>query len=108
MRRTRKILRFLRTLEYSSLVRKDAAELPKLLGSPANLVLKLLTILENLSTLFFYLCDHRVFLGELEVISKDSVALWYPRSMKMYLLQNVFGVLKNVTAVIVLFLEGRY
>lgn len=40
--------------------------------------------------------DHRVFLGELEVISKETAVAYYPKSMKMYLWQNVFGALKNL------------
>jgi|688.fasta_scaffold508513_1 hypothetical protein len=76
--------------------------------SGAGVALKLLTILENLCTLIFFLFDHRVFLGELEVISKDSVAVYYPRSLWAYLLQNVFGVLRNLAEIAVIFMEGKY
>lgn len=107
MRRTRKILRFLRTLEYTAQIRKDVPQLFKQ-ESPAGVAVKLLTILENLCTVLFFLCDHRVFLGELEVISKDTVAVYYPRSMWAYLLQNVFGVLRNLAEIAVIFMEGKY
>jgi hypothetical protein len=107
MRRTRKILRFLRTIEYSSAIRKDLGSISKCPSAP-SFVLKVFTILENLFTLLFFLCDHRVFLGEMELISKDSVATYYPRSMQMYLLQNVMGVLRNISEILVMFLEGKY
>lgn len=45
MRRTRKILRFLRTLQYSAEIRKECTNLPKSFGDPKTLVLKILTIL---------------------------------------------------------------
>jgi hypothetical protein len=52
--------------------------------------------------------DHRVFLGELEVISKESAVLYYPKSMKMYLWQNVFGALRNLVEAFIIVLEGKY
>lgn len=107
MRRTRKILRFLRTIEYSTKIKSDVLELSQQPSAP-SLILKLLTILENLCTLLFFLFDHRVFLGELEVIAKDNVLNNYSRSMKSYLLQNVFGVLRNFAEIAVVILEGKY
>lgn len=104
MRRTRKILRFLRTIEYSTAIRKAAVELPGVANSAPNLILKLLTIFENLFTLLFFLFDHRVFLGEMEIIGKENAVTNYPRSMKMYLWQNIIGVFKNIAAIIVLIL----
>ena len=68
--------------------------------------LKVLSILEHLFTVLFFLCDHRVFLGQLEVISKEQAIVNYPRSMKMYRLQNVFGALKNLCEIVVIFMEG--
>jgi hypothetical protein len=97
----------LRTLEYSSKIKSDVPELAKQ-RSGAGVAVKLLTILENLCTLLFFIFDHRVFLGELEVIGKDNVATSYPRSMWAYLLQNVFGVLRNLAEIAVIFLEGSY
>jgi len=32
----------------------------------------------------------------------------YPRSMKMYRLQNIFGALKSLAEVVVIFMEGTY
>ena len=54
------------------------------------------SILQNLFTFLFFLSDHRVCLGELGVISKEALALHYPRSMKFYFLQNLMGVLNNI------------
>jgi hypothetical protein len=48
--------------------------------------------------------DHRVFLGELEVISKESAVLYYLKSMKMYLWQNVFGALRNLAEAFIIIL----
>ena len=108
MRRTRKVLRFLRTIYYSRAIRNEIPQLAGHLGDPTTLALKVLTMLENLFTLLFYIFDHRVFLGELEVISKDSVATFYPRSIKMYLIQNIFGALKSLMEIAIIILEGKY
>jgi hypothetical protein len=93
---TRKILRFLRTLEYSTRIRKDIPELKKLLNNQRALVFKIVSILENVFTFLFFLSDHRVCLSELGLIDKSQTITHYPRSMKCYFLQNVFGVLKNL------------
>lgn len=53
-------------------------------------------ILENLFTVLFFLSDHRVCLGELGIISKETADLHYPRSMKFYFLQNLFGAIHNL------------
>ena len=95
MRRTRKILRFLRTLEYSTAIRKDVASLVKT-NSPFHLALKIITILENLCTLLFFIFDHRVVLGEIDLIARENIGKFYPKSIKMYLFQNVFGALRNL------------
>ena len=108
MRRTRKVLRFLRTIYYSTSIRKDIPQLSRLSGDSNALALKVLTILENLFTLLFYTFGHRVFLGELEVIHKDSVARYYPLSIKMYLIQNIFGALKALMEIVIIILEGKY
>lgn len=73
-----------------------------------TIILRVLSILENLFTVLFFLFDHRVFLGELEVISKDSVSVYYPRSIRMYRLQNIFGALRSLAEIAVMFLEGQY
>jgi hypothetical protein len=65
MRRTRKILRFLRTLEHSSAIRKELTTFSKVLGNNPAMIKKILVILEHLFTLLFYVFDHRVVLGEL-------------------------------------------
>ena len=44
----------------------------------------------------------------MEIIAKENVATNYPRSLKMYLWQNIIGVFKNIAAIIVLILEGKY
>ena len=108
MRRTRKILRFLRTLEHTTQIRREVKGLLRDELSPPAKALKVFLILEHLFTVLFYLCDHRVFLGELEVISREQAVANYPRSMKMYRLQNVFGALRSLTEVAVIFIEGTY
>ena len=108
MRRTRKILRFLRTLQHTTQIRKEVSALFKNGGELPSIILKILSILENLFTVLFFLFDHRVFLGELEVISKDSVSVYYPRSIQMYRLQNIFGALRSLAEIAVMFLEGQY
>jgi hypothetical protein len=57
---------------------------------------KIFSILENLFTFLFFVSDHRVVLSELGVIDKSQKETHYPKSMKFYLLQNVFGALKNL------------
>ena len=64
--------------------------------------------MEHLFTVLFFLFDHRVFLGELEVISKESLAVYYPRSMRMYALQNFFGALRSLAEIAVMMFEGKY
>lgn len=108
MRRTRKILRFLRTLQHTTQIRKEVSALIKEGGSVPTIVLKVLSILEHLFTVLFFVFDHRVFLGELEVISKDSVSVYYPRSMQMYRLQNIFGALRSLAEIAVMVIEGKY
>lgn len=108
VRRTRKILRFLRTIEHTTAIRREVKELMKEPLSPPAQALKIFTILEHLFTVLFFLCDHRVFLGELEVISKEQAVVNYPRSMKMYRLQNIFGALKSLAEIVVIFMEGTY
>ena len=63
MRMTRKLLRFLRSLEYSTKIKED---FPKLVNSLLFLpsFLKYLTgILQNLFNVLYFLSDHRVCLG---------------------------------------------
>jgi hypothetical protein len=63
MRMTRKLLRFLRSLEYSSKIKEDV---PKLMNNFLHIpsLLKYVTaILQNLFTVLYFLSDHRVCLG---------------------------------------------
>ena len=108
MRRTRKILRFLRTLEHTAAIKREIKDFGKNEMSPPAKALKVFTILEHLFTVLFFLCDHRVFLGDLEVISKEYSVVNQPRSMRMYRLQNIFGALKALAEVAVIFMEGTY
>ena len=71
------------------------------------LFIKILTgMLQNLFTVLFFLSDHRVCLGELGLISKETAALHYPRSMKFYFLQNVFGVIHNLVKMALVIRSG--
>jgi hypothetical protein len=108
MRRTRKILRFLRTLEHTTQIRKEVSILIKDNSGTQAKALKVFTILEHLFTVLFYVFDHRVFLGELEVISKEQAVVYQPRSMQMYRLQNIFGALKTLLEIATIFIEGKY
>jgi hypothetical protein len=104
---TRKVLRFLRTLEYSTKVRQEVPELKKHLGNPKAFIFRLFSILEKVFTFLFFLSDHRVFLSEIKVIDKSNGELHYPRSMKFYFLQNLFGVLKNLLEMTMILFEQR-
>ena len=104
MRRTRKILRFLRTLEHTSQIRKEVKSLVSDSATSPAKFLKVFAILEHLFTVLFYLSDHRVFLGELEVISQEQVVVNYPRSMRMYRLQNLFAALRCLVEIAVIFM----
>lgn len=107
IRMTRKVLRFLRTLEYSTKVRQEVPELKKHLSNPKALIFRLFSILEKVFTFLFFLSDHRVFLSEIKVIDKSNGELHYPRSMKFYFLQNLFGVLKNLLEMTMILFEQR-
>jgi len=97
MRMVRKLLRFLRSLEYSTKIREEFPKLKVIMALNFPTFFKYLTsILQNLFTVLFYLSDHRVFLAEIGVIQKQHAVTHYPRSMKFYFLQNLFGVLNNL------------
>lgn len=55
----------------------------------------------------FFVSDHRVCLAELGVIDKAQRVTHYPKSMKYYFLQNVFGVLKNIMEITLIIFEQR-
>ena len=42
------------------------------------------------------------------MISKEQAVVNYPRSMHMYRLQNIFGALKCLVEVLVIFMEGTH
>ena len=72
MRMTRKILRFLRTLEYSKKMREEFPVIKSKFekGDTVKCLLHLLSFLENLFNFLFFVTDHRVCLSELGIISK--------------------------------------
>ena len=106
MRMVRKILRFLRSLEYSTKIREDFPKLKNSLTTPHIFLGHLLSILQNLFTVLFFLSDHRVFLAEIGVIDKQNALVHYPRSMKFYFLQNLMGVLNNLVKMALSVLKG--
>ena len=57
---------------------------------------KVLALLECICKILFYLSDHLVVLGQLAIVPQGFAAKYESRSMLMYLLQNVFGVVKNL------------
>lgn len=67
----------------------------------------LVSFLQNLFNFLFFISDHRVCLSELGVISKQAGELHYPKSMKYYFLQNVFGVIKNIMNLSIIIVEGK-
>lgn len=93
---TRKLLRFLRSLEYSTQIKEQFPKLVNSLTFPPSFLKYLTSILQNLFTVLYYLSDHRVCLGELGVIDKSHVTINLPRSMKFYFLQNLFGAIRNL------------
>lgn len=99
MRMARKLLRFLRSLEYSTKIKEEFPKLVNSLVFPPSLVKYLFSILQNLFTVLYFLSDHRVCLGELGVIDRSHAVTNYPRSMKFYFLQNMFGVLRNLVEI---------
>jgi len=70
--------------------------------------LKIWGILEKVFLILFYLFDHVVFLSQLGLIDKAKEGKFYPLSMKMYLLQNVAGAVKNVIEMLIIILQGKY
>lgn len=65
LRTSRKILRFLRTMEYT---KKIVATVKHLKNNPQeqtiDKAINVVTILNSLSTVLFFIFDHRVFLAE--------------------------------------------
>jgi hypothetical protein len=57
---------------------------------------KVMKMLEEICKILFYLSDHLVLLGQLEILPKDMATKYEPRSMLMYLLQNLFGTVNNL------------
>lgn len=108
MRMTRKILRFLRTLEYSTRMRVQGPQFISALTEKKDFDFGLfVSFLQNLFGLLYFLSDHRVCLAELNVISKETGALHYPRSMKFYFIQNLLGVIKNIISIANTVMESR-
>lgn len=107
MRMVRKILRFLRSLEYSTKIREQFPKLMNSLLFPPALLKHLTSILQNLFTVLYFLSDHRVCLGELGVIDKQYVIDNLPRSMRFYFLQNIFGILHNLVLIFNELMKGQ-
>ena len=108
IRTTRKILRLLRTLEYSTKIKQNVPKLQHQLGDIKMLINNLLSILQNLSTFLFYLSDHRVLFAELGVIDQSYKVAHYSKSYKFYLMENVFGALKRLTDMLIMLFENKY
>lgn len=105
MRTTRKWLRFLRTLSFLRQIYSDFHKSAKCACLSLRL-LNLLSVLEGVFKVLFYLFDHHVVLGELQVLPKEHVSIFYPKSMKMYLWQNIVGALKALLEVLLLVQRG--
>ena len=66
-----------------------------------------LILLENLFTFLFILSDHRVCLAELGIISKETGAIHYTRSMKFAFIKNLVGVIKNIMNLSMIIMNGK-
>lgn len=100
-------MRLLGTIQFTTKIRTDLGELKGFQGNGRAKMVRILTILENLFTVLFYLFDHRVLLGELEIIGKQNAVVNYPRSIMMYLAQNIAGALRCFTEIMVLLMDGK-
>lgn len=68
MRSTRKVLRFLRTLEYSARVRSSIGKLREgKCKTPTEIALTVLEAFSSAFTFLFFIFDHRVFLAEVSL-----------------------------------------
>lgn len=76
-------------------------------GEMEKVALLVLILLENLFTFLFILSDHRVCLAELGVISKETGASHYVRSMKFAFIKNIVGVIKNILNLSVVIMKGK-
>ena len=68
--------------------------------------LKILALLEGFSKILFYLFDHQVVLSDIGVTSKEKTAIYQPKSLKMYMLQNIFGAVKCLIEMLILIQRG--
>lgn len=107
MRMTRKMLRFLRTLDYAYKINAELPELSKTSNQIPMFLRHLTSIVQNIFTFLFNIADHRVCLSELNVLSEASHKTQYPLSMKFYLLQNIFGVLNNICCLVVSAIQSK-
>ena len=69
-------------------------------------MLKLFALLETFFKILFFLFDHYVVLGEIQIFSTRYVPFIQHKSIQMYLLQNVFGALKSLLQIIIITKTG--
>lgn len=67
---------------------------------------KAMEMFEGICKVLFYLTDHLVVLGQLEIAPKGLAAKYEPKSMLMYLLQNLFGAAKNLVELMAIVQKG--
>lgn len=56
--------------------------------------------------MLFFLFDHHVVLGELKIIPEEHKDIFYFKSMKMYLCQNIAGAVKSFLEILLLVQRG--
>lgn len=71
MRMTRKLLRFLRTLDFLAKIKIEIPQLSKTFNFLPMFFQHLTNILQNLFSFLYFIADHKVCLTELNVLTKS-------------------------------------
>lgn len=107
MRITRKLLRFLRTLDFFVKIRSEIPELLKTYKFFPMLFRHLTSIFQNICSIFYFVYDHRVCLGELNVTAQESLQNLSSKSMKFYFLSNLFGILNDISCMMIAIIQSK-
>lgn len=107
MRITRKLLRFLRTLDFLVKIRSEIPELHKTYKFFPMLFRHLTSILQNICTFIYFIYDHRVCLGELNVVTQESPQNLGSKSMKFYFLSNFFGIFNDISCMAIAIVQSK-
>lgn len=66
-----------------------------------------MNIMQNIFTFLFYITDHWICLSELGVLSEENLVVQFPRSMKFWFFQNIFGVLHDICCMVVSIIKSK-